>query len=432
MLHAQKSLDGVYAGQHMALLVNGSYMVVDVILFRPDGTFNDDLRRQDWHNYVAGKYDITGKKIQLLHSNGKKNTMEFDENGNVLSGGFSLLKLNTFNAIPEGMYKHQSASGSGGNGSTYVGVFHNADIYFDGNGNFGNNKASSTVISGTDVGGGGSTSAKGRGKYTIDNGVLTLKYDNGHTEKHSFFCNTVQKPVMAVIDGDIYFLDKDGDAKQASTEVRHKQIPAKTGKTDGLPEAASLLREAKQQVGGSRLDAVETLKINAHTGNLTMISYMDFTGNRRELVEIRNGGKLISTEILEGNQGWSIINGNRQPLSADRITEMKQAFFAGPLALRSDNLAQMEHTTVRQINDSLSGLNYTVNRIPNILLLTRSYRIAGGGFSVNGKWQTSSYADFKMTDGIVFPMTELLNLPGQKINIRYDSFGINIPFPASE
>lgn len=427
VLHAQKSLNGVYAGQHMALLVNGSYMIVDVILFRPDGTFNDNLKRQDWRAFVAGKYHIAGKKIQLQYSNGKENSMEFDENGNVLSGGFSLLKLNTFDVIPKGMYKHQSASGSGGNGSMYVGVFHNADIYIDGKGNFRSDKASSTVVSGSNVGGGANASANGSGRYTIDNGVLMLKYNDGHEEKHSFFCNTTEKPVMATIDGDIYFLDQ--DEHRPAIEATHKQTSAEAGSFHELPDVTTILGSAKQQAGGSRLDSVGTLKITAHTGNITMVSYMDFTGSRKALVEIRSGGKLISTEILTGDQGWSIVNGHRQSLAPERITEMKQAFFAGPFALRSDNMAQMQNTSVRQMNDSLLGLDYTMNGTAHLMLLTRSHRIVGEGYRINGKQQTSNYSDFKYTSGIDFPTTEILNLGGRKINIHYDAFDINVPLP---
>ena len=61
------------------------------------------------------------------------------------------------------------------------------------------------------VGGGGTRSSSSTGSYTLDGGELTLRYDDGRTQRHSFFYippTSEGKAGGAVVDGVIYFLDE--------------------------------------------------------------------------------------------------------------------------------------------------------------------------------------------------------------------------------
>ena len=63
----------------------------------------------------------------------------------------------------------------------------------------------------SNVGGGGTRSSSSAGSYTLDAGELTLRYDDGRTQRHSFFYippTSEGKAGGAVVDGAIYFLDE--------------------------------------------------------------------------------------------------------------------------------------------------------------------------------------------------------------------------------
>lgn len=203
------SLNGLYAGVEIMPSAMGGMSRNDVvILFRPDGTYNDDLRKRDWQQRVSGRYTVSGKNV-ALRSNGDNRpvTYTLDKDGNMNAGSFNLVRQPTDNSVPKGRYEFSSAAGSGGGaGGVAVGSFSNKAFYFDGQGNFSTNSQTSAIVSGSNVGGGNSHKSSGGGTYKINKGVLTLTFANGATEVHSFFCRPGYQPIMAVIDGDIYFV----------------------------------------------------------------------------------------------------------------------------------------------------------------------------------------------------------------------------------
>ena len=82
---------------------------------------------------------------------------------------------------------------------------------FDGKGRFSSGGSSyATVTSGTGGGGLGGGSSKSRsdeGSYTLDQGELTLKYDDDTVVRHSFFYTpprSKDNKAMAIIDGEVY------------------------------------------------------------------------------------------------------------------------------------------------------------------------------------------------------------------------------------
>ena len=98
---------------------------------------------------------------------------------------------------------------SGGSDTVSVGV--SGYYCFDGKGRFSSGGSSyATVTSGTaggGIGGGSSKSRSDEGSYTLDQGELTLKYDDGTVVRHSFFYTSPlvkDNKAMAIIDGEVY------------------------------------------------------------------------------------------------------------------------------------------------------------------------------------------------------------------------------------
>jgi hypothetical protein len=210
---SKTSVNGVYAGvEIMPSAMGGMGRNEVVILFRPDGTYNDDLRKSGWQQRVSGRYTVSGRTVSLrTPGDNRAITYTIDNDGNMNAGSFNLIRQPTDNSIPKGNYEFNSAGGSGGGASgTAVGSFSNKGFYFDGQGNFSTNSQTAVVVSGSNVGGGNSHKSSGGGTYKISKGVLTLTFANGATETHSFFCRPGYDPVMAVIDGDIYFVKNRG------------------------------------------------------------------------------------------------------------------------------------------------------------------------------------------------------------------------------
>lgn len=203
------NLNGVYAGVEVMPSALGGMTRNDVvILFRPDGTFNDDLSKQDWQKRVAGRYTVSGRTVSL-RSNGDREATNYtlDKDGNMNAGSYNLVRQPTDSSIPKGNYEFSSAAGSTV-GGTAVGSFSNKALYFDGQGHFSTNSQTTAIVSGSNVGGGNSHKSNGIGNYQINKGVLTLTFADGTTQFHSFFCRPGYDPVMAVIDGKIYFVKK--------------------------------------------------------------------------------------------------------------------------------------------------------------------------------------------------------------------------------
>jgi hypothetical protein len=239
------TLNGVYAGlEIMPSGDMGGGMSRDDIayLFRPDGTFTNKLNKPDWKTRVDGRYSVSGKTINLKYASNNRTTQyKLDKDGNIDAGGYDLIRQPTDSSVPAGYYKFSkmNSTGGGSSGMVYAGVGSDNNLTFDGKGNFSNSKSSATAVIGN-VGGGSSRKSSGKGTYKINKGTLTLSFDDGRIETHSFFCRPGYKPVMAVIDGNIFFMDNEKEQQAKTSSRTTKRDPVRqAGETDTSEAAAS-------------------------------------------------------------------------------------------------------------------------------------------------------------------------------------------------
>ena len=202
---ATKPGRGIFVGTDFSGYDDGIYL-------RDDGTFSYSLGK-DWKTNVDGTYVISGKDIITTDKkNGEKNTYTYDGNpattGAIYAPGSHYLFKAVIpkNKIPDGVYSFYVGFV---NGNATTGVYGSGSrgyIKFEGN-RFIESSSSFSSVSSASVGGGSASSSRESGTYTINNGDLTLKYDDGTIVKHSFFYvlksnGTVS---MVVLDGDIYY-----------------------------------------------------------------------------------------------------------------------------------------------------------------------------------------------------------------------------------
>jgi hypothetical protein len=403
--YPQTTLNGVYAGLQTSLAVTagaGMNRTDHVVLFRPDGSFDANLHKTDWKTATTGHYTISGNKVVMTYVNGGKDDYEI-KNGDLWGSGFWLLKMDDGNAVPPGSYTFTNGSSMGGMGTgmTYVGTTANVGLQFDGKGNFNRNASAATVVAGGNVGGGSSGSSGGSGTYTIHDGVLTLHYADGKTEMHSFFSRPREKPVMAAVDGGIYFMDD-------PSRTTHP-APGHTPATNGGASAAGakdLLLKANQVQGGSRLDGLRTVKATATAGTLTLVTKIDLVRKKQRL-EIWKGSTLANSKEAEVDE------------------------YSGILGLRNPVITRLQTLQVKRLGANTSVVA-RINGNEYIYLFNNLGQLIGDGTRINGTVQTSVYSDFRTVDGLLLPFGELLQINGQKLQVRYTLYEINPSFSASD
>lgn len=400
--YSQTTLSGVYAGLQTSLAVTpgGAMNRTDhVVLFRPDGSFDANLRKPDWKTATTGHYTISGNKVVMTYVNGGKDYYEMKngKDGDLWGSGFWLLKMDEGNEVPPGSYTFTNGFSMGGMGTgmTYVGTTTNVGLQFDGKGNFGRNASAATVVSGGNVGGGGSNNSGGAGTYTLHDGLLTLHYTNGKTETHSFFSRPKEKPIMAAVDGGIYFMDDPAEAKTANGG----HTTAAAASTGGIAAAKALLQKANAVQGGSHLDGVHTVKATATAGPLTLVTKIDLMRKKQRL-EIYKGSTLANSKDADVDD------------------------FNGILGLRNPVIARMQTAQVKRLGANTS-VAVQVGSSEYIYLLNDQGQLVGDGAKINGTLQTSVYSDFRMVDGVLLPFSELLQINGQKLQVRYTQYEIN-------
>lgn len=204
-VNVSKPGSGVYAG----IWTIGSTRYDLAVLLRDDNTYTESLGRSDWKTHVSGTYIREGNKAILTSNTGKKQTLEYKDNYSYVlaSGSYFMFKVEFVSQIPPSGYRFQNIAvldNSGNFSASGVSGY----FYFDGQGNFSNDKSAFTQTSGSGIGSGSYTGERYIGKYSISNGELTLRYPNGSTTTHSFFYG---KPTSnggdatIVVDGNTYF-----------------------------------------------------------------------------------------------------------------------------------------------------------------------------------------------------------------------------------
>jgi hypothetical protein len=345
---SSSTFPGVYAGVKLSLnpLGGGMNRTDEVILFRKDKTFTDQLKKPDWKTAVRGKYEVKGSEVILNYTNGDKDNYTITKAGNLDAGTFTMFKMDLDSKVPKGSYQFKFVSGSGGiaTGTTYVGTSSRRELNFDGAGNFTTDRQSTTVVAGDHIGGGTNSKSDGRGKYTITNGSLTLRYDNGTTTTHSFFASLgdAKNKTMAVIDGSFYFME-DPNVKKPQASDKSGSTAAANSK---LPTAAQILTELRKKYGGTGIDNLKSYTVKAQFSGINLISYNDVAGKRFRN-EMYQQGKLVAVEQIGPAGGWLWSNGKKTPSKAERLEEAKYNDYVGVMGLQQGTNAAFSKGTVQ-------------------------------------------------------------------------------------
>jgi hypothetical protein len=406
-----QTINAVYAGtayEYDQTSDAGEMVRTDyVFYFRPNSSFCIGLDKPDWQKKVDGTYSITGNQLKMKFLNdGSEKIILLSVTGETgQSGAATFIKLNLTNTVPNGFYKYVRSAGK-------------QDGFYFTDGKFKRTTNLTTVS-------GGSNTSGDNGSYTINQSHLGLKFDNGRTLNYSFFSSNEKKSIV-VINGDLYYLDEEEQAKQ----VREAN-PAAAKVSDGLDAGINLLKQANQSHGGKSLDNLTTLKAVMNTNNLTLTMQADFA---RQIVRLESSlqGNTILLEQMEGNSGWSFDGNGYSPLSPQRVTELKRYLYCGLLGLKSDNLAKSAATLQTQqyelssvmvmLNGMRSGyiINNRNNRLEALIMVD----------PLSGT-TTFTYSDFKKTGNILLPYTEIMQAGKHAQTITYESYDVNPTFPAN-
>lgn len=407
---------GVYAGVKLSLnpLGGGMNRSDEVILFRKDKTFTDQLNKKDWKTAVRGKYEIKGSEIQLTYTNGDKDRFNITKGGNLDAGTYVLFKMDLDNSVPKGSYKFKFINGSGGmaTGTTYVGTSTQKELNFDGSGNFTTDRQSTTVIAGDNIGGGTNAKSDGKGKYTVKDGTLTLIYDNGNSTTHSFFASAGdgKNKAMAVIDGSFYFTNSNTDKKETNAKA---------------PSASEVLKKVREVYGGTALDELKTYTIEAEFNGIKLVSYNDLVGNRFRN-EMFNKGKLIAVEQITADGGWLWNNGKKTISNNERLQEVKYNDHIGITGIQQKNNGAFSKATV-QTNKDGYAVAFQVDGHNFVYLLDRNYNILGDSYQIGKKKQINTYSNNQTINGIKMPFKTVTSNGDSKVEINYKSIEINKP-----
>lgn len=411
---SSNDFNGVYAGVKLSLnpLGGGMNRSDEVFLFRKDKTFTDQLDKKDWKTAVRGTYQIKGSELLLSYTNGDKDNFTITKGGNLDAGTYVLFKMNLDNSIPKGAYHFKFINGSGGmsTGTTYVGTSTKKTIDFDGKGNFNTDRQSTTLIAGDHIGGGTNTNSDAKGTYTLKDGSLTLKYENGNTSTHSFFASAAdgKSKAMAVIDGSFYFME---DEKAEKT------------KNAQLPSAAQILQEARKVYGGSALDQLKTYTIEAEINGIKLVSYNDLSANKFRN-EMYQNGKLLAVEQIGPNGGWSWQNGKKTKADSERLEEVKYNNFIGLQGLQQQNNAACSKGRVTATKDGYA-LAFEVEGHQFVYLFDQNYNILGDSYQIGQKKQSNTYSNIKDINGLKMPFTTVASDGKNKVTLRYKSVKVN-------
>ena len=427
--------EGVYAGVELDASAGGGMEAYTyTYYFRPDGTYAAKLNQPDWKTRVDGTYTLSGNTLTLIGKSGKLNTMEIRNSRKIKDGGLTLAKFDFMNTIPATRLETVSGSSAGGTGSGMpsVGVFSNRHFVFDGRGNFSNDNRTAVAVIGGGIGGGGTNNNKGSGTYTIKDSVLTLKYADGTTLTKSFFYAS-KKPDQeeaALINGNYYFEQKDGDGRAtpaAQIEKEKQTLPLEAA----APAAMKILKAANLAHGGTRLDALKTLKI---TGKLTsangavnhdVVIVYDFAEEkvRNELLQ---NGLSVSVEQLDGAKSFAWTKNGKNALPAARTAEMRQNLFTGIFGLRSNVLKSIEVVSIKIDKAKESkAIEVLINGKKYGWLIDRENRLIGE-VSIGGNGQQLDVSDdFRTVNGILFSFSNISQFSGLVVDFKVASIEVN-------
>ena len=444
-IHSQSFFkkDVVYSGRNFTWGMNkGSYDLT--VLLRTDGTFCEDLEEPDWQTKVTGHYKKIpqGVFLKYVDNSIENDTIFFekDEDGyeSVSYGGAQMVKMEIPNSVPPGYYSFSRATSSGGmgTGTIYVGTSSYEGYNFYENGTFDRSSSGGVVVSDSHVGGGSSSENSGKGKYTIKNGLLTLTYNDGTIEKHSFFYdNDGGKEFMVAIDGSIFFYG-DEDESEETAEILENS-PQRASEDERLTESklkdigAKVLNNIKQAHGGSQIDQVKTAKATMLVSGMRFKILIDFAKRYVRLESLEPSFNYI--EQLENNKGWVYQNNMVQNLGSDRIDELQTLFIGGVFGLKSEVLAKTEILDIREAEDGMMLI--TLNnegKIFGFIYHKSDHTLAGSFLLKNGENEITTYENMEKIEGVYIPLKEITQINTDLIEVSYETFEINPKVDISE
>ena len=385
--------------------------------FRPNSSFCSSLDKADWAKRIDGTYSITGNQLKMhFTSDGSEKIILLSVTGETgQMGAATFVRLNISTEVPHGFYKFVRSSGK-------------ADGFYFTDGKF---KRTATL---TTVSGSSSNTGDG-GSYTINQGQLGLKFDNGKTANYSLFTSADKKQII-VVNGDIYYLDeeemaKHGDIAKPSSPTAAPVVTTTTKSNDVLEAGMNLMKAANQVHGGKSLDNMNSLKAVMNTNNLTLTMWADFT---KQIVRLESSlqGNVILLEQMEGNSGWSFDGNGYAALSPQRVTELKRYLYCGLLGLKSSNLDKST-ATLQTTQYDLSSVMVTVNSMRAGYILNNKTNKLEALIMVDPLSGTSTftYSDYKKTSGIMLPYTEIMQSGKHAQTITYETYDVNPTLPAN-
>ncbi|MEO3402445.1 hypothetical protein AAFN85_00985 [Mucilaginibacter sp. CAU 1740] len=429
----QTRLDGVYAGCEFTLspLIGSGMNRRDVaILFRPDGTFNEEMSGADWKTHVSGKYQVANGEVTMHYP---KSTYHYTitKYGSLFCYSYELFKLQG-DKLPPGYYAFTNGTTGGGPGSgmAFVGSMSQRGLQFDANGNFSDSHSSVAVVSADAIGGGASKSGGGSGTYKLNKGVLILTFKDGHTEQHSFFCDMDTKNRMAICDGKVFFAKDEDQSAKTSTPVKSATASTSTTTNIAAADGKALLLKANAAHGGDKLNSLKTARLTGSVAGLKVVELIDIPGNKVR-VEVWKNGKPVSVQQTEGDSGWQWSNGSKTDLPTVGVAGIKTALYTGVIGLRKSALDQMQIVNTQKVpNSNAYAIACKLNGNDFVFAINDRNQLMAYAYKVGSKASSSVVSDMRPVQGITIPFREASTSGGQKLEIQYDNMDVNPVFDA--
>lgn len=428
---SQTRLNGAFAGSDFVPNVSGMMRYDYSYYLRPDGSFASALEKTDWKTRVDGHYTVTGKSVKLNFKSGSSDSYSLTDGGYLFSGTTNLFKYDpgNMNEIPAHTFEYTSASSMGGTGTDmpYTGGYGKNFLALDGKGNFSHSSFGSGSVVSPDFSHGSFKESKGDGAYTLKDGLLTLKYNDGKVVTKSFFYSGGKTP-SALINGNVYWVMKGDDIK---TENTKEKLPAP--KPDGAKNVngQDILKKANLAHGGAKLDQLKTARLKAKMGDLQITMLLDFNKGFIR-TEYNRNNQLIAVEQSENQNGWQWVNGKTSSISAARNQELQETFHSGMLALRSGEIKNRAIKSAETNEQGIKTVYFNKGAADCALIFDTEYRLVGEVTVLNGKQQSAISSDFRTVGGILVPFLVKDNRDGKETAVVYSSVDVNIALEPSD
>ncbi len=404
---AQTKLHAVYAGIEFRQTINGTETFYQSYYFRPDGSYCHELNNPGWKTLVNGHYTMNGKKITLVPvKSGSTNEMELVNDDIIRDNATSLFKYQVMNQLPAQTFVQVSDDGQ-------------TAIRFDGRGHFVQSgyRGASMLNKNNDF--------DGEGTCSIKESELVLQFSNGKVATKSFFYSG-GKTATALINGSTYNATTSGNiyppAKTDATDAA-KIAPVTGGSI--VTKGMNMLQKAHLAHGGKMLDSLNTIRLQATIGSISVIQSIDLKTQQLRM-EWFNNQTLYQVEQLDNNTGWQWTNGKISPLPAEHIKELQAVFVTGILGLRSQNI---KNITVRAAEtNAMAGtetLQVTIGEKNYTWTFDAGHHLVAEALTTGTVQRSSKLKDLRMIYGITVPFTTVETSNEQSFTVNYTAVNIN-------